>query len=209
LDEALALFRNLGDQRGVAWSLCRLGGVARNLGEYRRAATLLEQSLALSRESGDTLLMASSVSGLGGVARDQGDYSRATALFEESLALFGDLGDKEGTVLDMEELAAVACALEQPEPAARLFGAAHAVREAIGAPVPPVDQAAYERSVGVARARLGDDPFAAAWAQGRKATPEQVVADALRAMATTAPQVRSTATLRARQLRKPATSFRR
>jgi hypothetical protein len=103
-----------------------------------------------------------------------------------------------------EELAAVACALEQPEPAARMFGAAHALREAIGAPVPPVppaDQAAYERDVSLARARLGAAPFAAAWAHSRKAPPELVVADTLQAMATTAPQMNSVASVRARPLR--------
>jgi len=160
-------------------------GVARNLGDCRWAATLLEQSLALCQESGDTLLVASSVSGLGGVARDQGDYCRAMALLQQSLALFGDLGHNEGTVAAMEELAAVACGQELPEPAARLFGAAHALREPIGAPVPAADQAANERSISVARARLGESAFTAAWANGRTPPPEQVVADALQAMATT------------------------
>jgi DNA-binding NarL/FixJ family response regulator len=60
--------------------------------------------------------------------------------------------------------------------AARLWGAAEALRQHIGAPLPPVYRADYERSVAAARAHLGEKPFAAAWAQGRTMTPEQVFA---------------------------------
>src|SRR5947209_12434670 len=48
--------------------------------------------------------------------------------------------------------------------AAQLWGAAESLREAIGAPMPPVDRAPYERALATARARLGEQAFARAWA---------------------------------------------
>jgi DNA-binding NarL/FixJ family response regulator len=62
-------------------------------------------------------------------------------------------------------------------PAAQLWGVAEALREGIGMPILPVERADYECSVAAARVRLGKRAFAAAWAQGRTKTPEQVLAD--------------------------------
>jgi hypothetical protein len=60
-----------------------------------------------------------------------------------------------------------------------LWGAGQALREAIGAPLPPNEHPEYERMVAAARARLGEDAFAAAWARGRTISLEQAIAFAL------------------------------
>jgi DNA-binding NarL/FixJ family response regulator len=57
-----------------------------------------------------------------------------------------------------------------------MWGAAEALREAIGTPLPPVERATYERSIAAARAQLGEEAFAAAWQEGRTMTLEQVLA---------------------------------
>ncbi len=59
--------------------------------------------------------------------------------------------------------------------AARLWGAANALREAIHTPLPPIDCADYERSVAAARGSLGEKAFTAAWSQGRVMSPEQAL----------------------------------
>src|SRR5207244_2445804 len=71
---------------------------------------------------------------------------------------------------------AVVAAKGEPAWAARLWGAAGALREALGTPLPSVWRADYERSVAAARAQLGQKAFATAWAEGRTMTPEQVLA---------------------------------
>jgi DNA-binding CsgD family transcriptional regulator len=77
---------------------------------------------------------------------------------------------------DLEGLAGVVVVQAEPVWAARLWGAAEALRETIGAPIPPIERAAYERMTGVARAHLGEKAFAAAWAEGQLLTPEQALA---------------------------------
>ncbi len=72
---------------------------------------------------------------------------------------------------------------------ARLWGAAEALREAIGAPIPPVYRLAYEQAVTAARTQFGEKPFTAAWAQGRTMTLEQVLAAPMPAEPVTAPSV--------------------
>jgi hypothetical protein len=50
-------------------------------------------------------------------------------------------------------------------------------REALGAPLWPIDRPAYERDLTALRAALGEETFAAAWASGRGATLEQALAE--------------------------------
>ena len=75
----------------------------------------------------------------------------------------------------LEGWAGVEVAQGQPMWAARLWGAAEALREAIRAPLPPIERADYERAVAAACRSLGEQAFAAAWAQGRSMSLDQVL----------------------------------
>ena len=66
----------------------------------------------------------------------------------------------------------------QPERAVRLYAAAEALREAIRLPAAPADRCDYE-AIPAARATLGEEAFAAAWAAGRAMSPEQATEYAL------------------------------
>lgn len=92
--ESLALYRELGDIRGIATSLSLLGWVAQRRFHREAASALHEESLALSRKLGDRRAIAEALYDLSYLAFSQGDYERSNALKEESLALFRELGDK-------------------------------------------------------------------------------------------------------------------
>lgn len=68
--------------------------------------------------------------------------------------------------------------LARAEPAARLFGAAAALRRTIGAPVQPADLADYERAVASVRAALDASSFTAIWDAGAALTAEAAVTEA-------------------------------
>ncbi len=61
------------------------------------------------------------------------------------------------------------------EKAARLYGAAAALRERLGAPLPPCDRAEYQRRLARLRATLGKQALALAWAEGRALSYDQSV----------------------------------
>ncbi len=103
--ESLALFRGLGDRRGIALSLDRLGMAAWRRGDFRAAGVLMEEDLALFREVGDQDRVAWSLFTLGLLNNKQGEYTRACALFEESLTLFRKLGNKRGIAASLTQLA--------------------------------------------------------------------------------------------------------
>ena len=49
-------------------------------------------------------------------------------------------------------------------------------RQAINAPIPPLERAPHERAVSAIRTQLGEETFAAAWAEGRSMTTDQALA---------------------------------
>jgi predicted ATPase/transcriptional regulator with XRE-family HTH domain/Tfp pilus assembly protein PilF len=150
-EESLALRRALGNIGRISLSLNNLGCVAWKQGDHARAQALFEESLALSRTVGDLYASAMALSNLGEVAHDQGDADRAAARFGEGLTLGRATGDKEIMALCLEGLAHVAVAQGQPGRATHLLGAADALRAATGVPLPPTDQAGYDRTVIAAR----------------------------------------------------------
>jgi DNA-binding NarL/FixJ family response regulator len=77
--------------------------------------------------------------------------------------------------------------------AARLFGAAEAVRVATGLPRPPGPRAAHAQGVAAARAALDEAAFDAAWAAGRALDPDEAHAEAHAAVAEMASPPRSPA----------------
>jgi non-specific serine/threonine protein kinase len=178
-EESLDTFRELEDKQGIASSLSSLGAVLCDQGEYGTAQAQLEESLAIFREIGYKRGIAYSLLRHGAVAHGQGKYAAARALYEEGLVILLDVDDKRGIAMDLEGLAAVAVGQAQSRRAARLFGAAERVREAMGAPLPPADRAEHDRSVAAVRGALGEDAFAAAWAEGRAMSLEEATRYAL------------------------------
>ena len=67
----------------------------------------------------------------------------------------------------------------QPERAARLFGAAVALRETVGAPLAANERADQERYVALVRVALGDEAFTTAWEAGRGLSLDGAIVEAL------------------------------
>jgi len=179
--EALAVCRAEGDRYHSRWAQVILGRIAYAEGEYARALTWLAEPLALFRELEQPAGVAEVLLELGRVAQAQGDESAAATHYVESLALCRELG--LGHVRDVAyclEGLGGAAGRGPGARGARLLGAAAALRESKGIPLPPVNRGDYERHVTAARAQLDEATFAAAWAEGRALTMEQAIAEAER-----------------------------
>jgi tetratricopeptide (TPR) repeat protein len=177
-EEGLALSREVGYKRGIADGISLSGQLALSQGDEALARSLVEESLVLYSEIGNREDIARSLFVLGRVAESLGDYAAARALYKESLVI-GRIGRVVGDNWDiascLEGLAGLFVAQGEPVRAVRLWGAADALRKSMGTPIPPVYGADYERSVAAARAQLGEKAFAAAWAEGRMMSLEQVL----------------------------------
>jgi predicted ATPase/DNA-binding SARP family transcriptional activator len=170
---ALAAFRDLGDVEGVAWSLISLGTVARYQGEVERAAALLGESRTLSEGIGFREGIAWCCEQLGLLAAVDGDPAAIT-LLRRSLELHGELRDRWRMSSVLEDLAAIAIALDQARPAARLLGAAEAIRDAIGTVIAPCERPQHLQTAAAVRTALGEEESAAARQQGMLATVDEL-----------------------------------
>jgi predicted ATPase/class 3 adenylate cyclase len=176
LAQGLLLDREVGDKEGMAVSSLLLGSVALKQGDVATARTRVEEGLLLYREMGYREGIAEALSLLGKVEAARGDLAFARTLYEESLTMARELGQRELIATGLEGLARAIAAQGDPAQAARLWGMAEALREAIGAPLHPVERADYEPAVTAVRGHLGEEAFVSAWAEGRTMTAEQVLA---------------------------------
>jgi hypothetical protein len=155
--------RELGHKGGIARSLGHLGEVAASQDEDETAASLYGESLALRRELGDRRSIATCLERLAGLAARLGHRRQRAENSADGGGAAFDTGD--------------------PRPcfarAARLFGAAEALRESLGAPLSPSERDEYEGLVSLARDGLDATAFAAAWAEGRSLPMEEANARAL------------------------------
>ncbi len=172
--DALALLREAGDRANAAHTLANLGAVADRLGELDRAVALYEQALAEHRELNATYGAMIALTCLGRLARQQGDLPRAQTLCAEAGALCRELGDRQWLISLLEELAQLAAACGDPERAARLLGAAAGLREALGAPAPPIVVPELTALAAHLRTALGGTAFERASRAGR-ATPAETL----------------------------------
>jgi non-specific serine/threonine protein kinase len=108
LKEALAVYEEVGDLLGVAFTMDRLGQAAYRRRDLHQAMMLAEKSLALYRVVGDEVLIADALDTLGHLIQRQGDPERARTLFEQSLTLFRKLADKRGVAAVLRSLAQLA-----------------------------------------------------------------------------------------------------
>jgi tetratricopeptide (TPR) repeat protein len=175
----LARFRDLGDTSAAASVLNNLGVTADDQRNYAKARALYEEALALQREVGDTQSIAIYLGNLGEVARDQGDHLAAAAYYREGLAVWATLKDRWNLTSTLDGVAMLALDRGQLDRVARLFGAADALRESVGASLPANERVEYERSVTSARVALGDEAFTTAWEAGRALSLEGAIAEAL------------------------------
>jgi len=93
-EEALALCRRLGDPRGVALSLHRLGYAVGEEGDWARAQQLFAESLRLFRDLGDEHYALWLTRTLAWAYAESGDLERARALYEDGLHRARTLGSR-------------------------------------------------------------------------------------------------------------------
>ncbi len=177
--EGLLTARAAGDDWGAGASLWGLGRIARFQGNLQRATELLEQSFAGAHDAGNPLAMAATLLGLAEIAHNHEHYAREAELLQEALLHFRSIGELWGTTACLEGVAAIVAARQRPMTAARLFGAASALRGAFEVPVPRVSRLPYEQVIATTRAMIGEAAFATAWQEGQALTIDQAITDAL------------------------------
>jgi predicted ATPase/Tfp pilus assembly protein PilF len=180
LSQALTLFQELQQNWACAEALTFLGHAALQQRDYALAQKRYEAALAIYQELEDKPNVATMNSYVGATLFGRGDYERAVGLYRESLLLARDLKDYWGLTWGVERLAEVAERVGQLERAARLWGAAAALRHVSGVSWHPGFHSNYtEERFASLKASLGETRWTQLWAEGREMGLNEIGAYAL------------------------------
>lgn len=174
-EQSLTLLQEINNPWERAYPLVLLGQLTLQQGEQAQARDLLEESRISFKQAGDQAGMAEALIGLASVAAMQGDFVAARDLYQESFLILQRIQYQELIPPCLEGLATVVAAQGELVCVAHLWGAAEALREAIGTPLPPVYRPGYQQAVADARNQLGEEDFATTWVQGRSMSPAQAM----------------------------------
>lgn len=179
-EEALVVARKSTLAHLIPPCLVGLGQLGAAGGDPEAAQRLFNEALAAACGCGNRAGKAQALSELGLMASATGDDARASSLHHQALALQAEMGDPASIADSLQALAGPAAANGRFAHAARLLGAAHSIRQTHGYVAAPRDRDEYDAHVRVARERLEDEPFDAAWDQGAGLSTEEAVAYASR-----------------------------
>jgi predicted ATPase/DNA-binding SARP family transcriptional activator len=85
-EDSLALYRQLGDEQGMADAFYALGRLARGQGKLEQAENFLREGLALARKTGYAYRTGLLLNALASVYLSRKDFGRASPLYDEALA---------------------------------------------------------------------------------------------------------------------------
>ena len=91
--ESLQIYRQLGDEKGIAEALGQLARLSIQLGDFLQAGELGQESLEISRKIGDKFQISQALNRLAHGLRAQGNSIRANELLKESVTLFSQMVD--------------------------------------------------------------------------------------------------------------------
>jgi predicted ATPase/DNA-binding CsgD family transcriptional regulator/Tfp pilus assembly protein PilF len=166
------------DTRGPA--LQELGELAAEEGDAETARRLFEEALRLARARGGKHYTARALFGLGQLAREEGERRRAVVLHDEALELWWEIGSAPEVVASLEAIAGLAAQEGRFEQAARLLGAAGAVREQRGYARLPWESSSCEADLFLVREALSEQAFKDALAKGAHLSLQKAAAKAAR-----------------------------
>ncbi len=106
--EALDIYKELNDERGMGQINMQFGWAAMRTGNLEQAEVYLQEFRNLAQKMADETSLAFAFSGLGEVAIRQGKYEGAVSLLEQALELNRERGDKWGTATSLGSLGWVA-----------------------------------------------------------------------------------------------------
>ena len=156
-----------------------MGLEARGRGDLALARHCFEQGIRLIRRVKNRAFEMAFQSELVHVVRQSGEYEAALSGYRRMIVMWQNLGMRAAVANQLECLAFILRTRDQPGRAARLLGAAEALRERIHIPMADYERAEYEREVMALRAQMDAAAYDAAWAEGHTMTLDQAVEHAL------------------------------
>ena len=177
-EESVELARGAGDDIVLGFALAHLAHGLVAAMELERLDPVADEALALSRLVGDAAGERGVLITLGLAAFHGGDVAAAADRFTEALALTRELRDPAGIISCVNGIGAAAAFSGRSVEAARLLGAADAMRTAAASFLELSERMVNERAQETLRANLGEDELRRHWQAGSELTSDEALAEA-------------------------------
>jgi tetratricopeptide (TPR) repeat protein/predicted Ser/Thr protein kinase len=92
--EALTIWRHIGQKRGLAFSLNEMARAQASLGETKDALSNFQEALQIRREISDKRGLGDTLVDMGNFSDDRGDHDQALKMYKEALQLERDIGNE-------------------------------------------------------------------------------------------------------------------
>ena len=179
-EEAIAIFRQLGNQGELGYALLHNGhlvGLAQ--GDFLEAKATYREALDILKALDDEAGSAHATANLARVMLELGDTSTAQTLVHDGLKRYTELNLEWDLALTLGIAAGIAAAQGDFDRALQLAGASATHRERIGISQMPADQAWFNRVEREARSGLPPREADKIWKEGKTMTLAAAVAFAL------------------------------
>ncbi len=128
-EQALAIWRRIGQKRGLALSLTQMATAQAALGKTKDALANFDEALQVQREIGDKRGLGDTLINLGGFHDDLGDHDQALKMYKEALQIQRDLGNESLQAICLNNIGGAYADKGQYEDALTYFQQALQLRE--------------------------------------------------------------------------------
>jgi tetratricopeptide (TPR) repeat protein len=132
-EEALPLYREVGDVQGEAHCIRSLGSIAFVRSDHGTARRRYEEALPLYRQAGAVQGEANCIQSLGNIALERSDHETARRRYEEAQPLYRQVGDALGEANCIKSLGNIALRRSDHETARRRYEEAQPLYRQVGA----------------------------------------------------------------------------
>jgi tetratricopeptide (TPR) repeat protein len=176
LEEAIIINHEVGNKLRRAAALANLGQLESAAGRFDRATEALREALTLDLEQGDPFGVAVDRLSLALVGLHAGRPREARDTLAGLFDYIASSGNTSMLVNSLELAAAIAVGLDDPLRAARMAGAAEAIRQESGMVITPQEAAMLEEHLAPARATMTPQEWHGELAAGRALSREEGLA---------------------------------
>jgi tetratricopeptide (TPR) repeat protein/predicted Ser/Thr protein kinase/transposase len=105
--EAITIWRHIGQKRGLAFSLNAMAAAQASLGDTKDALPNFQEALQIRREIGDKRGLGDTLIDMGNFSDDRGDHDQALKMYKEALELERDIGNESLQAICLNNIGSV------------------------------------------------------------------------------------------------------
>lgn len=174
-EQALVILRELGMPWAIGFTLNTLALGAYYHGDVTRAAVLIRESEAIFRDLQSDGSLTEILITVGKIEWSRGNMAAAYAAMAEALRLALAVGPRLFVAASLEGLGVITAAQGRAEVSMRSLALATTLRQHMGAPVWPAEQARVNAASTANLSRLGDQAFSEIWSWAQADPLESII----------------------------------